>query len=153
MEQAVVVTDVRLKKQLPAELTPVEPETVEEYWEGELDGQTGSTAGIWLDFRATLRFWRDAISGSGSGKDFPLGQEALSITGHTQGGSVELLIWLDAEGLTSKPLVCIGLLDAAAGTIAGAFSVDCMSPRTCTCGGGGGQFALRRVRGRAGAEW
>ncbi|MGX4801635.1 hypothetical protein [Bradyrhizobium guangdongense] len=121
-------------------------EAQKEEWEGHFVGEAGSMAGFSFDLLATFHFFAGAIEGVGHGIGFPVGEEKITLNGVNTSSSTEIDIWLDANGVDKKPLVCIGMLDLRVGKIEGQFTVDCLDASSCGCGGGNGHFEMNRRR-------
>ena len=121
------------------------PEPLREHWEAHFQGTGGSTAELAFDAVAELSFFGGALEGDGFAAAFPTNQEKLTFTGANYDRYVDFETWLHVVDLGRKPFVCIGTVDLGAGTMAGSFTVDCIEPETCGCGGGSGQFSMCRA--------
>ena len=121
-----------------------EPQPLREHWEGKFEGRDGSTCELVFDVIAQLSFFGGGLEGDGFAPAFPADQEKLTFTGSKYDHHVDFETWLDVEHLGRKPFVCIGTVDLDAGTMDGNFTVDCIDPEDCGCGGGAGRFSLRR---------
>lgn len=100
-----------------------------------------------------LRFWAnatlvldEAITGSGTGVDFPRdANEAreFTVTGNRRGTKAELMLWFQARFFNGFPFECTGDIAPGWKTIVGRFRIGCFSQ--CGCGGGGGFFEASRL--------
>jgi hypothetical protein len=131
---------VVLRELLDRALRPLEGHE----WRGEFFGTGGSARRLMFSIRAALVL-DGIVEGSGRAREFPVSitePRSFVVTGSCTGQSIGLQFWFDASFLHRTPFVCTGVVQGER-RIAGDFSLDCFSG--CGCGGGEGEFSLRRV--------
>ena len=118
-------------------------------WEGVFRGRTGSVRAQTASVCANLWFFSGAIEGEGRSLDFPLPGAApdrtFVLTGTLSGsGDAAFDLWFEWPRLAHAPFVCTGAMSAGGNELRGNWRLRCFS-QGCDCGGGGGDFHLRRV--------
>ncbi len=121
------------------------PPLRDEEWEGAFTGTAGSTEGFAFHMRGRLLLGSGLVSGTGRAVDLRTPHDGVSLDGSEEAGAVRVDLWFDEPGVAARPLACDGTLSGDGTRIEGAWTVDCLNPGECDCGGGRGTFALRRV--------
>ena len=119
----------------------------ESLWHGMFIGDWGSARRLIFTFEAALRIAAPVIAGVGRGHDFPyqaVEPNSFEIVGRTIYNNVEIDLWFCASFLRNTPFVCDGMINNKQDKITGNWSLACFSD--CGCGGGGGEFSIRRAR-------
>ena len=121
------------------------PPLRDEEWEGTFEGTAGSTEGFSFAMRGRIRHGAGLIAGTGRIVDFRTPNDGLSLDGMVTGGAVAMGLWFDEPDVAREPLACEGVLSTDGDRISGDWTVACLDPAGCDCGGGRGRFDLRRV--------
>jgi len=118
-------------------------------WEGVFRGRSGSVRAQTASVKASLSFFQGAVEGHGRSVDFPLPGAApdrmFTLTGTIGGSDARFDVWFEWPRLARAPFECRGALSSRGDELRGSWRLRCFT-EGCACGGGGGDFHLRRVK-------
>jgi hypothetical protein len=140
---------VRIPPKTNLEIPKLEPEMARP-WEGEFHATFPKTGNTYIvPIKAVITLAASIIEGRGRSLSYPThGSDAdrmFEITGTHAFGKVAFQCWF--AGINAHlPWSCEGEVNGARDYILGTWSMDCLRPSTCGCGGPSGPFELKQCK-------
>ncbi|MFN7054316.1 hypothetical protein [Hyphomonas sp.] len=142
--------ETRLDIARPKLSFPVPDPLQESPWEGIFTANFQTGRSYRVPLKAVLRVNDSLLDGSGRSLGYPQNtaekNRTFSISGSRRQSFVAFDIWFDLSSIAHRPWMCEGQLNDSGDLITGNWSMQCLDPPECACGGPSGPFELKRVR-------
>lgn len=119
-------------------------------WEGEFKARFRSGGSYIVPVKLVVQLRANMIEGKGRSLTYPRwgsdAERSFELTGTRQGAGLAFDLWFAASSVAHRPWSCDAALNAGGDVINGNWSMACLDPVDCDCGGPSGAFELKRCR-------